>query len=107
MRFTIKDVNRDDKGLCSKCEFLEYVKFEDGSSMVKCSWFSKILRKRVESCSEFAVKGRASLREMKDAAWLIDVDPRRKVGFKWVKPRGEGREEMLERIQHIKEEETF
>ena len=85
MRFKIHGgtARHDEPSLCLTCRFAPIIRgqrLRDG--IVECGRVSGRVRFRVASCSEYADRRQASIREMEEIAWVLRSDAQRKqVGF--------------------------
>ena len=74
------------RSLCESCRFATVIRgVKLGDEIVECNQLSYRNQRvpfPVTSCSRFADRTRASLREMEDIAWVLRSDPHRnQVGF--------------------------
>jgi hypothetical protein len=89
MPFTLRLENIDpEKSLCSKCEHGMIVNTST-KTYRHCKLLETNINEVVESCSAFSQKGALSLWQMKEVAWVLEVNKRtRKVGFSPPKDHG-------------------
>ena len=95
MRFKIHGgtARHDEPSLCLTCRFATIIKGQRlRDEIVECGRVSGRVRFPVASCSEYADRRQASIREMEEIAWVLRSDAQRKhVGFvpaREPKPRG-------------------
>jgi hypothetical protein len=88
MRIKIRGgtVQHGEESLCQTCRFATIVRGQRlRDEIVECGQLSgphSRIAFRVTSCTAYASRVHASLREMEDIAWVLRTDPRRKqIGF--------------------------
>ncbi len=69
-------------GICKGCKAFRYVRYEFHGQRAECNTFDKQLsgRQRIVECVSFDEKGKLSLEQMSDIAWILDFSTK-KVGF--------------------------
>ncbi len=87
MKFTLKDFDKPKSySICDTCTSAQVFRESSGKTRVYCNKLGSYLPRPVEACNKYSKIGELDLFELKQLAWLIDLDPRRKAGFAWLKP---------------------
>jgi hypothetical protein len=88
MRVKIKGgtARHDEPSLCLTCRFATIVRGSAlGNEIVECAQLSTTHKRvgfPVVSCTDYADRRQASLREMEEIAWILKSDPKRNdIGF--------------------------
>lgn len=80
MSFTIKESDIDPGSLCSSCQSSILVENQRGGLIRHCRTLERDLPHPVKTCTAYNQKGRPSIYEMKQIAWLIEA-PKTYAGF--------------------------
>lgn len=83
-------------GICGSCKCSTIAKMDNGGLIGRCSEFGARLYRPVVSCNGYQEKGRQDLYDMKQAAFIIEINPKGKVGF--LKPGDTGHKEAISRL---------
>ena len=71
-----------DGSLCFSCRNAIRIKTTHGGEYLRCGVLGEFLKKRIANCSEYEDKGKPSVYELKQIAWMLETDKvRGPVGF--------------------------
>jgi len=70
-------------GMCGNCGYLEYCRTEFGKFHAGCSNFDITLKggERIVDCTGFSKRGLMTLNDMKEIAYIIEVEKKKKAGL--------------------------
>lgn len=62
-------------GICKECRYFKFVQYEFHDNHAECGAFERVLtgKQRITKCNQFDKRGKLSLDQMIDIAWIIDI----------------------------------
>ena len=69
-------------GLCGSCRYASLAKTINGHFLARCDWFGWSVLEPITTCSKYDDRRMPSLHEMRQTAWILRTDERKKtIGF--------------------------